>query len=110
MVDTFDQILRTINVGASLTVVFLLTAATVRNFYDLGQAWRQVLIALTLEHAVLAYGSWEAWSMRAPTELRVVLFTLSLVGLIAALTVGYWIDRAERAAASSPERDPARHR
>lgn len=71
----------------ALAVVFLLGIALALEWDAISPAWRRVLIASTAEQVVIAYGSIEARSSDVELGLRVLLLTLSLIGLVMALTL-----------------------
>jgi len=68
-------------------VLFLLTVAIAVEWPAIAPAWRRVLLIGVVEHAVIAYGSWEAKGSDVAVELRVFLLTLTLIGLVIALLI-----------------------
>lgn len=71
----------------SLLVLLLLTIAVAATPATIGRAWRRVLYGFVIEHAVIAYGSWEARQADVAVELRVFLLILTLIGLLISLAV-----------------------
>lgn len=79
----------------ALLVLLLIAIATARTWDQLHPGWRRVLVLGVVEHAVIAYGAWEARHLDVPVELRVFLMTLTLVGLAIALVILLLEDRRE---------------
>jgi hypothetical protein len=71
----------------AFVALFLLTVAIAVEWPAIATAWRRVLIIGVVEHAVIAYGSWEARRSDVAVELRVFLLMLTLIGLVIALLI-----------------------
>lgn len=67
----------------SLLVLLLLSMAVRRAWHVIAPPGvRRILVVAVAEHAVIAYGSWEA--RRVDVELRVFLLTMTLAALLVA--------------------------
>lgn len=66
----------------SLVVAWLLGFAIAYDRKHIRRAWKPVLVLLTIEQAVLAYGSLEASHSHIKIEARQVLFGIVILSLI----------------------------
>lgn len=71
-----------VNIVLNVLVVFALGFAIAFDWHGLRKPWRPVLIAGWVQESVLLYGSIEAARANVPIELRQLLFTLTLIGLV----------------------------
>lgn len=90
-----------VNTGLTFLALFLLCVAIGADWSRIRPAWRAVLIMGTVQQAVLAYGSIEAYRSDVPVQLRQVLFLLSLIGLV--LASFFALVRAETDDHTEPE-------
>lgn len=77
-----DNAARLVNTGFAFAALFLLVVGLAAEWGNIPHYWRWVLVALTVQQAVIAYGSYDAARGGDPT-FRVYAVLASLLAIVA---------------------------